>query len=257
MEDELDEIASGERPRRSRGCAASTSATARTTRACRRWCPSSCDDIDARAINTIPIGVGRRAASRSWPRVGPLRPVRPAGRRQPPRSPTTSPPTSSPSSKADRAARGRPRGDRVLGTDPETGLDRDGPHRPLRPLRAARRPRRARTRQAPDGVAVPDHDPRHDHPRRGAAAADPAPGGGRATPPTARRSPPRTGATGPYLKKGRRRRSLERRGAAVHRHPRRGAGAAGPAQARPGPGQRQAAAAGAGRRPRHRASRWC
>ena len=114
-------------------------------------------------------------------------------------------------------------------------------------------PKTARTRQAAHRLAVQVDVARHGHARRRAQAAVlPRVVGtdaGRAT-----RSPRRTAATGPYLKKGTDSRSLETEDQLLHDHPRRGAGDLRPAQAaRPGRGR--AAAEGARHRPGQRASR--
>ena len=150
-------------------------------------------EIDAREINTIPLGADPDGVA-IVARVGRYGPVPPAGRGHGVASPTTSRPTSSPSARAVELLEA-PKDDRVLGARPRDRPRRAGQGGPLRPLRPARRPRdRGGRRQAEDGLAVPDDDARHAHPRRGAAAAVAAPGVG-ADPPTARRSPRRTAAT--------------------------------------------------------------
>ena len=155
------------------------------------------DEIDARAISTIPIGLaedgrdGRRARR-------PLRPVR-AGRRgrlatssRRPRCPRTSPRTSSPSTRPSSWRTPRPVTG-CSGTDPTTGYDvvaKAGRYGPYVSADAAG----GVEGQAADGVAVQDDGPRDAHPRAGAEAAHAAPRARRRAR-TARRSPRRTAAT--------------------------------------------------------------
>ena len=175
-----------------RGPATSSSA------ACTRW-STSLGDIDAREINSIPIGddgivlrVGRYGPYLERERTGD------DGEPTTERAPV---PEDLAARRADRRegrgaagppvrrprARHRP-GDRAAGR---------GEGRPLRAVRhrgAARR--RAQERQAAHRVAVQDDVARHRHARRRAAAAVAAAGGRASTRPTARRSPRRTAATG-------------------------------------------------------------
>ena len=135
----------------------------------------------------------------------------------------------------------QPSGDRELGTDPRPGTrssprtGRYGPYvteicRGDRRRRHRKQRRRSRAR-----VAVQDDGAGHGHPGRRAAAAHPAAVVGADS--TARRSPRRTAGTGPYVKQGTDSPLAGQRGAAVHDHPRRGAGAVRPAQgARPAAG---------------------
>ena len=123
MEDDLDEIASGDRRagpvaeplllRRGRQ-------GRRRRRRSRRWCPDRLGDIDARAVNTIPIGADADGvADRGPPR--PLRARTSSGARTPRRIPEDLPPDELTPAKAIELLEA-PKDDRVLGQDPETGL---------------------------------------------------------------------------------------------------------------------------------------
>ena len=130
-------------------------------------------EIDAREINTIPIGAdaeGREIVVRVG-RYGPYlsrggdgaRPRRDRPRRAHPgarlRAARAGPGEAGPRHRPGH----RPRDQRA--------------GRPLRPLRAARRAGGGLEEEAEAGQPVQDHDARHGHARRGAAAAQPAPGG--------------------------------------------------------------------------------
>ena len=178
MEDDLDEIASGTEEQSLAEPLLLRRRDGERRRRRRRppgaWSSSSLGDIDARAVNSIPLGADADGVDDRGPRRA-LRPVPPAGRGHRVASPRTCRPTSSPSSKAARAARGARATTGSLGDDPETGLT-------VLPGPAASGPTSSSAsssdeveRQAQDGVAVQDHDRRHAHARRGAAAAVAAP----------------------------------------------------------------------------------
>ena len=123
MEDDLDEIASGDAepiPWLSRFYFGETARTAPAS-ASRRWCPNNLDEIDARAVNSIPHRRRRRRRRDRGPRRA-LRPLPPAGRGHRVASPRTCRPTSSPSSQGRRAARGAQRRPRGRRTTPRPGL---------------------------------------------------------------------------------------------------------------------------------------
>ena len=130
-------------------------------------------EIDAREINSIPVGAGIVL------RVGRYGPyleresVGPDGAVTTERAPVADDiaPDELTVARAEELL-SRPSGDRELGTDPQTGRTRRGEGRPVRAVRdrgaAGRRPQE---RQAADRVAVQDHERRHGHDRRGGTAA--------------------------------------------------------------------------------------
>ena len=182
-----------------RGCPASTSGTPTRRENGRTGLKAMVndrlDEIDPREVNAIPLGKdadGREIAVRVG-KYGPYLSRGATGRRR--RYPTGSPPTSSPSRRP-RSCWPSPAATAVLGTDPDSGLPvtvREGRYGPYVQLGDADATAKA---EAPHRVAVQADVARHAHPRRGPPAADHPPGAGRRSRPTARRSAPRTAATG-------------------------------------------------------------
>ncbi len=168
------------RPRSScRGWPSSTSARPTTTASAaagsRRRSPTRSDQIDAAAVNAIPIGLDPD---------GVLIVAKP-GRENSPylirgddtaSIPTTLAPDELTVEKALELL-AAPKGGRELGHRPGHRAHRLRQDRSLRALRAARRLRRRGQDQAQDGVAVLDHDGRPRQPRRRPRAAVAAPGG--------------------------------------------------------------------------------
>ena len=159
---------------------------------------SDLGDIDARAINTIEIGDGIEL------RVGRYGPyIEREGQRA----------TISDDIAPDELTVAQGRGAALAGLRAARARrrPRDGPHdrRQDRALRPVRHGGRGKRRKAAHGVALQVDVARDADPRGRAAAAVAAAHASASTPPTARRSSPRTAATGPYVKKGAETRSLE------------------------------------------------
>ena len=191
------------------------------------------DAIDAAAVNAVPIGTAADGRGDRRP-VGQVRPVPEEGRPDRLHPRTTWHPTSSPWSKAEELL-AAPSSDRVLGTDPESGLEvqvkagRFGPYVQLgelvdggpKPrtssLFASMSPATLTFEQALELLRIPR-----------VVGTDPADG---------QEIVAYNGKFGPYLKKGTDSRSLADRGPAPHRRRGRGPRPVRPAQD-PGP-QRQ------------------
>ena len=147
------------------------------------------------------------ASPRSWCGSG-TRVSRCTAARRSARSRPTWPPTSSPpSGRAELLAKGAA-GPRELGVDPATGEKVLVAQRSLRSVRPARRAGGGVEGEAAARVALQVDGPRDDRPRRARSSCSRCRG---SSVPTRRatRSPRRTVATGPYLRKGTDSRSLE------------------------------------------------
>ena len=129
-------------------------------------------------------------------------------------------------------------GPRELGDRSRDRPHRARAHRSLRPVRAARRAGRRASKEKPKRASLfASMDPTTVTLERGARAPVAA-ARRRCSTPTATRSPRRTVATGPYLKKGTDSRSLGVGGPAVHGDARGGRGDLRPAEAAARPGRR-------------------
>ena len=164
------------------------------TRGCTSW-STSFGDIDARELNSIPIGddivlrVGR---------YGPYLERGPDGEESSQRAvvPDDLPPDELTLEKAEELL-AEPSGDRELGTDPETGLPVVAKNGRYGPYVTEVLPEDApKTRQAAHRLAVQVDVARHRHARRRAEAARRCRAWSASTRPTATRSPRRTAATG-------------------------------------------------------------
>ena len=161
-------------------------------------------EIDAREINSIPIGAGSDGQE-SWPGSGRYGPYLQRGEDR-----VSIPEDLAPDEltvERAEALLAAPSSDRVLGEDPETGLTVQVAGRTVRPLRAARRAGRGRA-QAPDLVAVRVHGTGHAHLRAGPRPAAHPAGASAPTPRPTRRSSPTTASSAPISRRGTDTRSL-------------------------------------------------
>ena len=244
MEDDLDEIAGGTQDAGAVAQRASTSASPPKRRrrdpGSKRMVSENLDEIDARAINSIPLGVSADGEP-VVARVGKYGPYLQCGdavaqhpRRHRPRRAHAS-------SKAiefldapqgDRVARHRSR-DRSRGA-------RQGTAASVPTCSSADRRRLARTSRRRASLLQVD-DARDDHARRRAQRCSRCRAPSGVDPADGDEITAQNGRYGPYVKKGTDTRSLDDRGAAVHDHARRGAARARRAQAPPRPGRGQGA----------------
>ena len=98
---------------------------------------------------------------------------------------------------AGRRVAAAPQGPRVIGTDPATGLEVTARSRPLRRLRAAGRQAEGRRSSRRRASLFKTMTPEIGHAGAGARSCSACPASSGSIRPTARRSSPRTGATGP------------------------------------------------------------
>ena len=208
-------------------------------------------EIDAREINSIPLGTGSDGEP-IVARVGRYGPYLQRGEDR-----ASIPDDLAPDELTIERAEeilAAPSNDRVLGTHPEIGARRAGQGRSLRSLRPGGRADRGRG-EAADGLAVRLHGPGHADLRASARAA--AASRGRRDRPRDRRGRRRAQRTLRALSEaGLRHAQPDQRGAAAHGHARRGPRPLRAAQATSGPGGRRAVARARAPTPRPTCPSW-